>query len=302
MTALIKKYGVLALGYAAFFAFIFVAAFYFTFDADVLVSMVRAQAAGNNIQIEVKKASLRRVIGLDLRGVRIVFPKTVPDQPSPILIIDRLVISPSLSSLFSVMSAAREGKPPAVAASFHAWLGEGSIQGEVEQKPPSITVSKLEVKKLPLNRIPVYVENVPDFSINGEMTARIKQLSLGDVNRPNTWNGDLQIDLEKPTIEEFTFAEMKVAPIVMDKGTIKATMENGQVNIETVRIQGEDLPVNVQGTVSLRAPLGKSTIKLSGSVKVGESYKEKMPIVSSILPNLENYEFTGTLDSLFTGF
>ena len=132
------------------------------------------------------------------------------------------------------------------------------------------------------------------------MNARIN-LDLKDRMRPETWSGEIQADLDNPRISDFTYSGINVAGFSMDKGTMKAEMKDGHVTINTIKFMGHDAPMNLQGSIALKRPIGRSIVELKGSLEFSEEYKEKMPIVSGLLPADNQYSFRGTLDGMIPG-
>jgi len=295
-----RKKALRAAGYAGFFLFVFVAAFYFTFEAGILVPLAQKEARRHKIMLKIENASLKGLFGLDLSRVEV---RPLNSRPTEVsyFVMDRLTVSPSLGSLISAARAARSGKPGPMQASFTARIGPGTIEGEFKQYPPSLEVPLLKVDKLPLSRLPIRAKGASGLSIEGSVNARVENLYIKDARQPDTWSGEVQLDVIQPRVSDFNFSGVDVAGLEMEFGTLKAEIKDGNVKIGAVKLEGVDIPMNLQGTISLKRPLGRSVVKLDGTITASDEYKKKNPILSAMLSQNGSYSFNGTLDMLIPG-
>lgn len=286
-------------GYAFFFIAAFMIFAYLTFDLEFLKPMAVDEARKKQLDLTIKKASLHRLFGLELKGIKI--SPIIPDseEPPAVVTIDRLILSPSLSILPSQISALKSGKNPPIDLDFSAWIGKGKINGSFTQASSSLKFST-RIDKVPLKNLPVMQFFLKGMNVYGTLSARI-DLELKNLNKPETWGGKIEADLDKPQIPDFTYAGINVTGFNMNKATLKAEMKKGTLTINTIKFMGEDIPMDLQGSVAFKSDFRKSIIELKGTIEVSDPYKEKMPIISGLLPADGKYNFRGTLDNVIPG-
>lgn len=294
-----KKSLALATGYVFFFIAAFLVFLYLTFDLAFLTPMAVDAARKNQLDLTIKKASLHRLFSLELKGIKF-FP-IIPDseEPPAAVTIDRLVLSPRLSIIPSQISAMKSGKNPPLDLEFSAWIGKGKIKGSFMQTSSSLEFST-KIDKVSLRNLPLTQFFVKGMNVNGTLTGRA-DLEIKDRNRPETWSGKISADLDKPNIPDFTYTGINVTGFTMDKATMKAQMKNGKLTIDTIKFKGEDIPMDLHGSITFKRPLKRSIVELKGTIEVSDPYKEKMPIISGLLPADGKYDFTGTLDNVIPG-
>jgi type II secretion system protein N len=296
----IKKTIAVSFGYAAFFSSALLLFLFITFDPTIAAPMIEAAAEEQKINIKIDKINLKGLKNIELRGLSIAeIPPSSVAPPTP-LKIDRLYLSPSISSIFSIISHARKGEKgvPPVSLTFEAAIGEGRIEnGKIETGPLGINFSA-DIQDLPLDRIPVQHTSLENFTLFGKMNARI-DLKMGNQNEPNTWDGEIQADIIAPKTSDFKAMHFDVAAIKMQSGTLRAKIEKGDMKISTLKLTGDDIPINIEGNIILNKDILRSKASLKGSIKMGDDYLEKMPLIKGFAPNTDNYTFNGQLQNIF---
>ena len=291
----------LAGGYLAVFLVVLIFSLYLTFDANALKPLIEDAARKNNLEFQVEDISLTGILGLEMKKMRIAPIKTGDQEPQPPLVIDRLVISPRLSTLIGLISSPPGGKgknPPPLAFSFEAGIGPGKIEGSYQQKQNQVHLDTT-VKDLPAQSTMVSYY-ISDLELTGKMSGECV-LDLEDKNRPDTWNGKLAVDLEAITISDFTYMGFQIGGFDVQRGTLIANIEAGLAKINPLKLQSQDVPVSLTGSMALKNPIRKSIIDLKGSLKVSDAYKEKNPLIGGILPPTDNYSYQGTVDGILPG-
>jgi hypothetical protein len=69
-----------------------------------------------------------------------------------------------------------------------------------------------------------------------------------------------------------------------DAGNLEvlATIENGILTIDSLKADGEDLKLDVIGSIDLRRPIKRSQLNLLLKAKVEEAYKERSPKMATM--------------------
>lgn len=294
-----KNLALIIAGYSGFFLGSFVLFLVLTFNASIFIPQVQAAARNARIALTVKELKVHRLIGVDLRGVEIApLNPRYPSGAKP-LAIDQLVVTPKLTALPALISAMASRKPPPLAFSFFAKLGDGKIEGYINQSPPALDFSA-QIQKLSLDKITLPAYYLEGLQISGVINADCS-LSIKDQTKPETWTGKFQSDLLNPKFSDFTFASIQVIGFGMDKGTLQAEVNKGTVILKAINLQGGEMPTDLTGTIALKSPLGRSVIELKGAINIAENYKQRMPLISVLIPSPNPYTYRTTLDALVPG-
>ncbi len=293
----IRKYLLQAAGYLFFFCGLFLVFLYFTFDPDVLVPALQKQASKKDVRLSIRDASMHGLFGLAVKGLSIESLKS-DAPPGSAVSVDSLVLSPSLGSL---IRAASSGANASLDFHFQARMGSGSIRGEVKSGPDSIEIPELDVDDLPLQMLPIARSGMEGLELSGKLKARVRELALNNLKRPETWQGEIQVEVERPAVSDFQFSGIQVVGFDMERASLKARMQKGKMKIEKLELKGDAMPMDLKGDVSLKRPLGRSVMKLDGTIRASESYKQKMPVISGLLPPNGKYSYNGPLNVLVSG-
>jgi type II secretion system protein N len=278
---------------------VFALSLYFTFDANVLKPALEQTARNVRYNLVIGDISRYHLTGLDLRDISIAPAEPDPDKnPEPIKI-DRLRFSVGLFSIPRALSALRAHKVPPTSVSYDISIGSGTIAGNYDMDEKTMKL-KTSVKDLALDKLTLPSFYYKDMKLSGKANAEIT-LDLADQARPETWNGKLSVDIDKPRLSDFGFAGMTVAGIAMDKGTLIADIQNGTLKLNPLKLQGQDIPLSLTGTIALKKPIGQSILDISGPFKLSEAYRQKNPLLSASIPATDNFSFKGVLSGLIPG-
>jgi len=290
-------------GYLSVFALVFIVSIYFTFDANALKPMIVREAGKRKINLEIQDMSLKGFMGLRIKGLKIAPPESGGEESGPAWQIDRLDISPRLSTITGLISALGSGKKGGgfgpLAFSFEVRIGGGKINGSFEQRQDSVSL-EARVSDLPLERIPLNIPKIKNLALTGRMNGLVS-LEMEKRKRPDTWNGKTEVDLDNLEASDFEAIGLKVGGFTVGKGTLIADIESGTASINPLKLQGGDITATLSGTMALKPRLTKSILDLKGPFKFSEEYKEKNPLISGFLPSSENYSYKGTLEGIMAG-
>ena len=286
-------------GYLSFFFLAFTLCLYWGFDANILKPLIEDLGQKKRLKIEIQDLSLRGLAGLELKDVNISPAQPDPEKTSDPMKIDRLVVSSSIFSLPGMIAAARTNRIPPTRVSFSLTMGTGKISGKygIDEKSFRLDTS---IKDLPLDRITLPAYYYKDMKLAGKVNAEIK-LDFPDQNRPETWNGTIEVDIDKPRLSDFQFGGVPMAGMTMEKGTLIVAIKEGNAKLNPLKLQGNDMPLSLTGTIALKQPLGTSIVDIGGPFKFSDSYKEKNPLVSTWAPSSDKFNYKGTLSGLAPG-
>ena len=296
-----KKYPVYAIGYLSFFVAFFLVSLYLTFDANALGPVIEKNLAGlpalKGKDVTITKVSLYRVLGLEFRGVQISERIKPGEEAAPPLSIDRLSVTPRLSSLPGLFSALSKGKPPTIALShFAVLMGGGKVEGELTSSPTELLLEAKIKNPIDLEKIALPLGKFKGAKFKGKLSGQT-DLDLRDLAKPATWNGIIELELAKPEIKSLLILD----DLSMERCTTRLKIEANTVKIETFKLQGEMLPVNLQGSLILKSPFRTSLLDVKGSVVQSELFKTKNPMASGLLPNLKDFSQKGPIEQLAPG-
>lgn len=293
-----KKRLLLAAGYLAVFLVVLAVSLYLTFDANALIPMIQSQAEKSGVDLEVQNAELSGLLGLDLRGLRISPASNPPAGESTPMAIDRMIISPSFSTVLALAGGGTQKGGP-LAFDFEVQMGPGRIEGSFKQDKESLRLDT-SARDLPLERFTLLSKYVENMSLSGRMNGDIK-LDLQDRNRPDTWNGKIELDLDRMAVSDFKYLGLTLTGFKVDKGTFIGEIESGTLNVNPLKFQSQEIPLNLTGTVALKNPPTKSILDLKGTLNIGQEYKDKNPLISGFLPPTDKYAYQGTVEGLLKG-
>ncbi|MBU1170454.1 MAG: type II secretion system protein GspN [Proteobacteria bacterium] len=238
-------------------AFLFFLWFLFPSDffADYLETLIQQQ--GQGVVVTIKEARPSLPFALSLKGVEGEIPG------GPMLKAESLRISPGLISLFGVN--------PKV--SFSSRIFGGKVSGTVtfpEKNPKKPSVESIRISGLDLFELKdILTDYLPGYTLKGELDA------TGDYSSDGRGNGalnllvkDLVVAAEKPffTIKDLTFPEISVEMEIKSK----------KVQIERCVIDGKEVDGTLSGSVFIRNPFDRSTLRLSGTLKPEKTFMEKL--------------------------
>lgn len=262
-------------GYPLFFFVCFVFFAYATFPYDRLADFLARQASARGYELEIIDLSSSGLLGLELEGVRVVMPTEGTDAPPLDVIIDELVVSMSLFSLFSSTKS----------FSFDAELAGGEAEGDVSIGENELEVDA-EIEDVNLEALPALrsFTKVPLAGVlNGEvelsMPAEVAQSEGNvDVTIEGLFVGDGESKLEIPGWGGLTLDRADVGNL-----ELLAVIEEGVAEIERAKSHGKDIQLDALGRLRLQRPLKRSELNVMVRAKVLDAYMERSTKVATMM-------------------
>jgi type II secretion system protein N len=246
--------------YALYTLGAFVFFLWFLFPADFFADYLEAMIARQNRDLTVTIGQARPALpfALSLRDVAC----TVKAEDITVTA-DALKVKPGLISLI-------RGNPE-IAFTMKGFGGK--ISGRIvipERNPEKMSVENVTVSGLNLETLEDIVSaRFPGFTIRGTLDAR------GSYSPEGRGNGvlsvsltDLRVTPDKPffTISSLTFPEV----------TADVELKSKKVQIQTAVVDGHEVDGTLTGSIFIRTPLDRSTLRLSGTVRPDPAFMKKL--------------------------
>lgn len=276
------------LGYSLFALVSFVLSLYLTFDYSLLIPhLVQALEKSFGGQVSVGHIEGYRLSGFRIQEIKFAAPATEPGAAPAALTVDQLNFRLQLLPLLW-------GKR---ALTFSARLAGGALQGFLARKNRHGQM-EMQIQGLVLDRISLAPWLGPDsLRLGGKLDGKLN-LTAEDIKNPTKWNGGIQLSWSAGKIYPFKARGVPIEEINYRTGELKLAIKDGSGQLESLKLEGPDLPIALRGALSLRAPLAQSILDLSGTVEATSAYKQKMPLLNGLLPPEQKFTYTGTVDNL----
>ena len=278
-----------ALGYLSFALASFGLSLYLTFDYSLLIprlSRALSQATGSEVSI----ANLEgyRLSGFRIRDLKLASPGPAPEGAAKsALTVDQLTLRLQLLPLLLGQRA----------LTFSARLAGGALQGSLSQKGQQGRIA-LQIQGLTLDRISLEPWLGPgSLRLGGKLDGQV-DLTSEELANPAKWAGKIEMTWGAGKIYPFKAKGVPIEELNYRTGNLKLNVKEGTAQLETLKLEGPDLPISVRGNLSLRAPFAQSILDISGTVEASPAYKEKMPLLNGLLPPEQKFTYTGTVENL----
>jgi type II secretion system protein N len=291
-------------GYFVFFAVMFILTFYLSFDPGMFApSIIRHLKAGSpwlkDKEVKIGEISLYHLTGITFKDITI-SDAAHGDTSQPPITIRRLTLSPKLTSLPRTLAAARAGRQPPIALSAYILeIADGRIKGSLTSAADQFHFEAAIKDPIQLAKLRIPSASLGKSRFAGALTGEI-DLDFKNPKDFASGKGDIKLEIDKPGVKPLSFSGLTILDdLAMDKATLVLKLGDGRVMVDTLKLQGKDLPLNLQGTIVLNSnQLLQSTAELKGSVLQGEAFKTKNPIAAGFIKDNPNYTFSGPLSTM----
>ncbi|GAB6097747.1 hypothetical protein JCM14469_40010 [Desulfatiferula olefinivorans] len=246
-------YTLYALGTFVFFLwFLFPADFF----ADYLETVIARQAP--DLDVTIGKARPALPASLSLRDVEL----TARSERITVKV-EALKITPGLISLV-------RGNPEIV---FVLKGFGGRVSGRVvvpERNPAKLSVENVTVSGVRLETLEsILASRLPGYAVKGTLDARASYSPEGRGNGVLSVSvTDLVVTPERPffTISSLSFPEV----------TADVELKSKKVQIQNAAVDGREVDGTLTGSIFIRSPLERSTLRLSGTVRPDPAFMETL--------------------------
>jgi type II secretion system protein N len=277
------------LGYGLFALAAFLLSLYWTFDYSLLIprfSQLLHQATGSDARIA--ELSGYHLSGVKIAGLILTAPGLAAGGTAEnSLTIDQMTLRVKLLPLLIGRQT----------VSFTARLAGGGIEGVISRKGQQAKMD-FQVKGLILDRVPLSPWLGPGaVRLGGKLFGKA-DLTAQELANPAKWAGEMEFQLGPGKVYPFKAQGVPVEEISYTRGDLKLKIKDGAANLETLKLLGPDLPLDVKGSISLRAPLSQSYLDITGTVEASADYKKKIPLLTGLLPPEKKFTYQGSLAGL----
>lgn len=258
ITGLFRKKGMMYTAYAVGCVVFFI---WYLFPSEFFADYIEKTLKSATGTIEVSIGSVKPSFppGIKVSDIRV----TLPDTDGRKYSAEYLKVSPGLTSLLKL--------DPVL--NFSAGFLGGVVKGSVKipgGKPDKLSLEMMKIKGVNLELLSgVLSAYAPGYSIRGTLDAVGNYSSEGRGNGKVSVNvNDLVVTPEKPlfTIESLNFKE-----IIAD-----VEIKNKKLQIEKCEIDGLEADGEVKGSVFIRTPLERSTLRINGTVTPEKTFMDKL--------------------------
>ncbi len=258
------------IGYATFFVFAFVISLYLTFPWPAAKSKVLAEASkASGMDIEAKSLEPDWVTGIVAQGVQI--RTATMDEP---LQIDRLKARLHLLPLLS----------GGVGGSLSMPIAQGSVDAVVTDSQTETAV-QATIQDVQIALVPGLKESL-GVPLSGSLDLKA-DLTLNKA-KPQASSGILQIKATELELLKGGKVGGMTLPFELAIGSFdwRIPIEKGKAKLDKLSIKGDNIEVELDGTITLAAKFERSTLNLTVKFKPTPAFLKKEPILNALLSNL----------------
>lgn len=291
-----SKWHLRAAGYLAFAVFAFLLSLYLTFDYSKLKPIIKSRLEeATGARVEIGSLSSYRISGIDIKNLKMKFSREEakegeqPQGPATLTIENlklRLKLLPLVLGRRSI--------------SFDVLAAGGRLEGGFSSNKTGVRLNA-RLSNLTLDRVPLDPLVREGFRLGGKMDGRI-DLDVPDTNDPTGWGGELDIELKAAKIFPFTYMGVDIPEIPFSAGKVLVKIDQGKADIDPVKLDSKDLPVDLKGTLELRNPWPKSFMNIEGTIKPGSDFQKSVPFITSAFSPTQPFTYKGNLDALLKTF
>lgn len=244
-------YSLYTLGAFLFFLWYLFPSDYF---ADFIESQIRKY--GNGLEVTIKDAKPSLPLSLSLKGVVC----TIPDGPAV------KMEAFKIGGLLSMLS-----NNPDLSFTLDGFGGR--VSGHVlipENNTSKASVDDIQISRVDLSQFKdILNAYYPGYSIKGTLDAQGHYTPEGRGNGELKFKvKDLSVELEKPffTIKSLSFSDI----------TADMEIKSKKVEIRQCEVDGKEVNGNITGSIFVREPLNRSTLRLSGTLRPEKDFLDML--------------------------
>ena len=272
MNRLLRIVGLLVLFAASYLFFV-----YSMFPVHAIKDRVVGEiekGLGPGYEISIKDMGLGIFRGLTLKEVHLA--RREQGQSVPLWDADKVSIRPSwIPALWGHYRVA-----------FHLVSGKGDISGEVNRQEPNWMV-ELRLKDVNLGQFPI-LQATTGLKMQSHIDGRIH--FNFDPRQLLRSNGEVLIGLSDWIIQasDLKLGEMGSFPVpdlVLSKGKskIEAKVDKGALSVESLKLEGGDLMLDLKGKVYLSQEVSNYRMNLQGNFQMSPKFAESLSLVTALI-------------------
>jgi len=275
-------------GYVLFAVMAFTISAYATLPWDKIKPLIEKRAKNEGVELQIDSLDSYYLTGLDMGGVQIkslANMKSTGKDETPLLKADELRVRMGILPLLL-------GKKK---INFSARLAGGRLNGQLVKNGKKTYLSA-EMNDIILDRMtwPTYLNK--ELKLGGKLSGST-ELDMPDPGDPGNWNGKINLLLQQGKVSSFKALGNQIPEISYCKGQVQIQITDGKANLETFRLDGPDLPINISGILTLKNPPGNTFADVSINIRPSNKIKNALPEVIKMSLNNEN-TYKGALGAI----
>ena len=256
---------------------------------------ISAALAPRGITLNAAQSSLSVGFGISYSMKDVTLSFATPQAP---IHIDRIEVSPSILSMIIGKMGGR----------FWIYNGDGTLKGAFSMSTRSTKQdidASFTIHEMNLGKLGVFplAANIQGSAIaNGEASV------TGDLNLPGTFNGSVDLNLNKITLDQQSIQGFAVPRLSISEGKIDVAMNQGKATIKTLKLgkpgsTTDDIIANVTGDIQLGKQWESSTMNLKTRFSLSQNVLKSFVLIDALLGNGKQsdgsyaFNLTGPLDS-----
>ena len=248
------------------------------------------QLLGSGVKLDVGRASLYWLSGVELEDVRLERPESQADEVSP-----TPPASPEDSAEGATSTKASNAKPAAPARkidqahvsvsllsllfgtesiSFGAEAFGGELDGEFSSSEDERSVS-LDIQKVDVMGLPLLADAV-GLPMTGALTGTV-ELAMAEQKASNA-EGQITFSIDALTVGDGKAKVLKaiaLPKVNVGRLVFEAEVKSGILKIVKLEAKGKDLELSADGKIQLRDPIESSIIDVSLKFRFSDAYKNR---------------------------
>jgi type II secretion system protein N len=257
--------------YAAWTLVLFVVFMIMNFPGDVIVRRVVNQLDLRPMHLEFTSGHFAWFKGYELRGLKL-STQDGPGDSRPLVECTALDVRPALAGLL-------HGR-----INDWSWQGQlygGTASGELSLKDGSGT-GQIELSQLSLGRFRMLAAQLDEGQISGQLSGTISvRFNMRD-SRNTQVNADVVIT--RPGISAAKIKGFKIPDLQFGQAKGKLTLKGDRLDLQEVRLAGDQLNASVTGQIVLRQPVESSTLNLRATVETSAATPDAIKALVAFIP------------------
>lgn len=259
--------------YVALFVVSFVFFLYWFFPYDVLKDRITSSVEkqiGAGLEIQIEGLKPYWFTGVDIRGAYITEPGR--DKSSALVEFKRVIARASIFSLIF-------GRPN---VSFDIEIGKGEISGSFRQTDEILDV-RADIDDLDLGAVKIVFERLGlklTSRIGGHVELKIdRQRAIRSSGKITLAPVDFRISQSEFKLNDLS---LPLPDLVLSRGresNIKLDIGKGAVTIESFKLAGEDLNLDLTGKIFLASTIDNCRLNLSGLFTLQKKLSDALPFL-----------------------
>ncbi|HUI25151.1 MAG TPA: type II secretion system protein GspN [Candidatus Kryptonia bacterium] len=276
--------------YSAYTVVLFLVFMLINFPHDVIVRRVISQIDLGQLQIEFASANFAWLNGYELRGLKLSLPTGASERVS-VVEASTLDVRPALASL--------------IKGQLNSWqwrseLYGGTVTGDwVINHATGAGGGQLVLNKIEIGRHRALTAQLDEGQLTGQLSGTVSVQATPRDARATQVSGDITI--ARPALTGAKIKGFKVPDVQFSLAKGKFTFKGDRLDLQDVKLSGDQLNASVSGQINFRQPVSASTLNLRATFESSPATPDQIKVLLALIPRAPNARpeapitITGTL-------